>query len=279
MLRFCSIVTFCFCFMIAAATGQTHANQVSPRLQEELLVQRAEKGDPQAQAEILRRAEGGEARAQSAVGDNYEYGFWVPKDHTAALLWYRKAAEQGDPSAREFLGQMYFDGKGVKQDFTEAARWFGCPKPSEAILASCEQIAYDDLPRGARDLLSKAKCEVRSGSSYDYGSAVNLQGSSTPAYQFCCSESPHGPCGAMIIGKFGGEWKELSPKEGLLGFYGACNGLIVLESQHNGFHDICFPNACSVPVSNNRCVSPAIWQFDKGRYRSVAIDTSKTADK
>ena len=89
-----------------------------------------------------------------------EYGFWVAKDHTQALAWYRKAAEHGDIGAREIVGQMYFDGKGVQRDFAEAARWFRCPKPSEAILASCKEITYKDLPVRAVQLLQKMKCEV-----------------------------------------------------------------------------------------------------------------------
>ena len=275
MLRTPSIVRFSFLWVVSASLGQIPGDHVSPKVKEQLLIQRAEKGDTLAQAEIVRRAGKGDPQAESALGDNYEYGFWVPKDHAEALRWYRKAAEQGDPTARQLLGQLYFDGNGVKQDFAEAARWYGCPKPSEAILASCEQISYKDLPRGARDLLTRARCEVRSGSNYDYGSVVNLRGNRTPTYQFCCSESPHGPCGAVLVGKIGEEWTELSPKEGMQGFNGACNGLIVLDSQHNGFHDICLPNECSAPVTDNQCVAPAIWQFTNGRYHSVAITASK----
>ena len=259
----------------AVAFGQTADKRVSPKVQEMFLIQQAEKGDKHAQSEITRRAEQGDPKAEYALGDNYEHGFWVAIDHAEAIRWYRKAAEKGDPTARQTMGQMYFDGKGVKQDFAEAARWFGCPKPSEAILSSCQQIAYEDLPQRARDLLAKTKCEVRSGSNYDYGSVVDLDGNKSPAYEFCCSESPHGPCGAVLIGKIGNEWRELSPKEGLRGFYGACNGLIVLESQHNGFHDICLADECSTP-GTNQCVTPAIWQFSSGRYHSVGIAPVKT---
>ena len=165
---------------------------------------------------------------------------------------------------------MYFDGNGVKQDFAEAARWFGCPKPSEAILAACTQTSYQDLPPGVVNLLGKMKCD-----SNEALSAIDLSGNGPPVYEVCCSEAPHGPCGAVLIGKVGNVWKELSPKQGLQGFNGACNGLIVLERQHNGFHDICLPNACSA-VRNNQCVAPDIWQFNKQRYQSAGIAASKT---
>ncbi len=223
---------------------------------------------------LHKAADQGDNEALYELGVGYEYGIFGPRDDAEALSWYRKAAEQGNKSAAYVIGQKYFDGTGgVKQDFAEAARWFGCPKPSEAILASCRSISYDDLPRGARDLLNKMKCEVRTGSNYDYGSAVDLNGNGTPAYEFCCSEAPHGPCGAVLIGKIGEEWKELGS---LLGFTGPCGCFVVLDSQHNGFHDVCLPNECSTPIKNNVCVGPAIWQFSNGRYRSVANTTLKT---
>ncbi len=276
MFRTALVVVFSVLCLTMVSMGQVGDHPVSAKLKAMLLMQRAENGDTHAQSEVVRKAEKGDPQAESALGDNYEYGNWVPKDHAEALRWYRKAAEHGDIGAREIIGQMYFDGKGVKRDFAEAARWFGCPKPSEAILASCSEIRYRDLPQGARDLLTKMKCEVHAGSNYNYGSAVDLSGTGTQAYQYCCSESPHGPCGAVVIGKMGGEWKELSAKGGLLGFYGACNGFIVLDSQHNGFHDVCLPVQCSsvTPVTGNACV-PTIWQFGNGRYRSVANTTAK----
>ena len=270
------VVSSVVCLTIVGM-GQVSDHPVSAKVKEMLLIQRAEKGDTRAQAEVVRKAEKGDAQAESALGDNYEYGFWVPNDHAEALRWYRKAAEHGDIGAREIIGQMYFDGKGVKRDFAEAARWFGCPKPSETILASCSEISYKDLPQGARDLLTRMKCEVHAGSNYDDGSAVDLSGNGTPAYQYCCSDAPHGPCGSVLIGKIGGEWKELSAKEALLGFSGACNNFIVLDSQHNGFHDVCLPDECSTPNKNNVCEGPAIWQFGNGRYRSVANTSAKPA--
>jgi hypothetical protein len=100
-----------------------------------------------------------------------------------------------------------------------------CPKPSKETQASCREITYKDLPAGARALLRKLKCDVRSGSPYDFGSAVDLNSDGSPEYQFCCHEAPHGPCSAVLIGKVGTEWKNLTAKDGLLGFEGACNVL------------------------------------------------------
>jgi uncharacterized protein len=276
MFRVSWTICFCFLFLTSTGVGQRDEQPVSAKMKELLLIQQAEKGDVHAQSEVVRKAEMGDPQAESALGDNYEYGIWVAKDHAQALRWYRKAAEHGDTGAREIIGNMYFDGKGIKQDFAEAARWYGCPKPSEAILASCAETSYEKLPQGVVNLLREMKCEVaknvlNGGSNYDEGNVVNLSGAETPAYEVCCSESPHGPCGAVVIGRIGQEWKNLTAKEGLMGFSGACNGFVVLDSQHNGFHDVCLPDQCSTatPTKGDRC-SATIWQFGNGRYRSVA---------
>lgn len=148
-----------------------------------------------------------------------------------------------------------------------------CPKPSHEIQAGCRQITYKDLPVGAKALLRKLKCDVRSGSNYDFGSAVDLNGNGSPEYQFCCHEAPHGPCDAVLISKIGLGWKDLTAKDGLLGFEGACNGFIVLESQQRRFHDLCLPLQCSSP-DKSTC-APTIWRYDGNHYRSTETITAK----
>jgi hypothetical protein len=143
-----------------------------------------------------------------------------------------------------------------------------CPAASKEIQATCREITYKDLPEGARDLLRELKCNTRPEGPYDSGSAVDLNGDGVPEYEFCCHEAPHGPCGAVLIGKVGTEWKDLTAGNGMLGFEGACNGLVVLETQHNGFHDICLPAECS-PVSTPGTCDPTQWRFDGTRYRAA----------
>jgi hypothetical protein len=274
MFRASRILVFCFLTLTLASKGQKGEHPASAKVKEMLLIQRAQEGDPQAQSEIVHKAQMGDPQAEAALGQNYEYGIWSPKDQAQALVWYRKAAEHGDIGARERIGQMYFDGEGVQRDLTVAARWFRCPKPSEAILASCKEITYKDLPLGAFKLLQKLKCEVAKnvlvgGSNYDDGSVVDLGGKGEPFYEMCCSEAAHGPCGAVLIGKIDGEWKDLTDKRGLERFSGACNGFLVLDAQHNGLHDVCIPNSCSTLVRNNTCDGPVIWQFKDDHYQSV----------
>lgn len=263
------LLTSC-AFLVAISAAQQNTPPVSAKVKKMLLIQRAETGDVQAQLEIVRLAHSGDPMAEDALGDNYEHGLWVPKDHAQAFHWYREAARHGDSSARYTLGHMYLEGNGVKRDVEEAARWFGCPKPSEIILSNCRTVTYNDLPLGARNLLTRMRCEVRTGSNYDFGSAVDLGNEANRSYQFCCSESPHGACGAVVIGTVGGVWTNLTPAQGVPGYNEACGDFIVLDSQHGGFHDVCLPNVCSTatPNSGSQCL-PTVLQFSEGRYRSV----------
>jgi len=151
-----------------------------------------------------------------------------------------------------------------------------CPKPSTAVQSSCKEVTYKDLPTGARDLLRKMKCDVRPAGPYDYGNAVDLNGDGSPEYQFCCHDAGHGPCGSVVVGKIGSEWRDLTAKEGLLGFLGACNGFVVLESQQRGFHNVCLPILCSsgAQVDSAACAS-TIWQYDGVRYRVSDVTVAK----
>lgn len=77
-----------------------------------------------AQALLKPLAEGGNPRAQNALGMIYDRGMGVPRNLKEALRWYRKAAEQGYVLAQSYLGSMYATGEGVSKDSVEAARWY-----------------------------------------------------------------------------------------------------------------------------------------------------------
>lgn len=156
---------------------------------------------------------------------------------------------------------------------------FKCPPASKAIQATCREVTYKDLPPGAVALLKKLKCEVSSHSNYDYGSAVDLNGDGSKEYQFCCHESAHGPCSAVLIGKIGNEWRDLTAREGMLGYDGACTLFVVLQAQHNGFQDICLPNECSPGTgSGSKPCVPSIWRYDNGRYHWIGASEIKAAN-
>ena len=75
-------------------------------------------------ADLLARAEQGDAAAQSDLGLMYATGEGVPEDDTEAVRWYRLAAAQGNAFAQSTLGVMYSTGEGVPEDDAEAARWY-----------------------------------------------------------------------------------------------------------------------------------------------------------
>ena len=67
-------------------------------------------------ADLTKRAERGEAKAQLSLGTIYYNGEGVTKDVAKAVDWYQKAAEQGNADAQSNLGSMYDEGEGVPKD-------------------------------------------------------------------------------------------------------------------------------------------------------------------
>ena len=62
----------------------------------------------------------GNAEAASGIGDIYF--FWGK--YTEAAAWYCRAAERGYAEAQRKLGQMYEKGYGVTRNHGEALKWF-----------------------------------------------------------------------------------------------------------------------------------------------------------
>jgi TPR repeat protein len=75
-------------------------------------------------ADLMAKAEQGDAWSQYFLGVLYEVGKSVPKDDKEAARWYLAAAEQGNVSAQFELGVMYENGRGVPQDYEDAAKWY-----------------------------------------------------------------------------------------------------------------------------------------------------------
>jgi len=74
---------------------------------------------------LLERAQKGDADAQFELGKNYETGrIGLPKDLVQAQRWYRAAADQGDPYAEASLAILYNFGKGVARDLVVAYMWY-----------------------------------------------------------------------------------------------------------------------------------------------------------
>ena len=81
---------------------------------------------PEAAAAAVRHhAEAGKAWAQYMLGNKYQSGSGVPKDHACAFEWFHKAATSPTPppNAAQALGSAYLAGAGVHADYAEALRW------------------------------------------------------------------------------------------------------------------------------------------------------------
>lgn len=75
-------------------------------------------------AAVTQAAAGGQAQAQSAMGDRYARGTGVAQNWFEACRWYQMAAEQGDAQAQCALAACYAAGRGVKKDMAHAFIWF-----------------------------------------------------------------------------------------------------------------------------------------------------------
>lgn len=134
----------CVVFLIAAVSDQAMlagAQEVS--LAD--LMAKAEKGDAPSQFELGRMyasgtgvakdeaaslawfqkaAAQGHTKAEVSLGSIYAHGFGVPQDWAESIRYYRLAAAKGDTTAEHNLGLDYAHGHGVELDKAEAARWF-----------------------------------------------------------------------------------------------------------------------------------------------------------
>ena len=142
------------CFVIVSTIWEQRAER-------EWAVNRAEKGDAEAQYNLAQRyfygddtivkddveavkwfhkaAEQGHALAQNALGYCYGKGKGVPEDKAEGVRWYLKAAEQGNAMAQCSLGHCYFNGDGVDKDRTEALEWYR--KAAEQGYAEAQRMA------------------------------------------------------------------------------------------------------------------------------------------
>ena len=68
-------------------------------------------------------AEKNHALSQFCLGNCYEDGVGVPKDHAKAMEWYERAARQQIPEAQYRLGWLYRNGWDVKRDDKKSVEW------------------------------------------------------------------------------------------------------------------------------------------------------------
>lgn len=69
-------------------------------------------------------ADQGWSVAYVSLGECYEWGYGVEKDMVVAVSWYRKAANKGDTTSLYRLGRCYLEGLGVEKNYESAVFWF-----------------------------------------------------------------------------------------------------------------------------------------------------------
>lgn len=75
-------------------------------------------------AELIKRAEQGNAQAQLQLGNKYLAGEGIPKDVAKASEWYQKAADQGLSEAQTRLGRFYENGESTSKNVVRAAELY-----------------------------------------------------------------------------------------------------------------------------------------------------------
>jgi TPR repeat protein len=75
-------------------------------------------------AELVEKAEAGDAVAQNNLGVYYAEGLVVTKNYKEAVKWYTKSAERGNVLGQYNLGTCYANGRGIAKDYKEALNWY-----------------------------------------------------------------------------------------------------------------------------------------------------------
>jgi TPR repeat protein len=76
------------------------------------------------EADLLHKAELGDAEALYELGWRSEKGQNAPLDVVRAIQWYEKAADRGHAIAMNNIGRIYSKGEGVPRDEAKAVGWF-----------------------------------------------------------------------------------------------------------------------------------------------------------
>ena len=84
---------------------------------------------------IVELAENGDSYACYELGEAYEFGKFVEKNHAQAISYYEKAVSMGNEIAEYALGYIYYEGNGVEKDYLKAIEYF--EKANNIACASC----------------------------------------------------------------------------------------------------------------------------------------------
>jgi TPR repeat protein len=107
-------------------------------------------------ANLLTRAEAGDAGAMNEIGNCYSSGEGAPTDLPTAFTWYAKAAAAGFLPAVLNLAECYRSGEGVEKDARRAAELYRQAFDSEQCVSAYALGEMHRLGEGVEHSLEKA---------------------------------------------------------------------------------------------------------------------------
>ncbi|MEA2783288.1 MAG: uncharacterized protein QOK29_4832 [Rhodospirillaceae bacterium] len=114
--------------------------------------------------DLRRKAEAGDAEAQTTLGVRVAQS-GDPDARSSAERWFRLAAEQGLARAKHNLGVLYFRDGGAPSAVAEAKRWFG-EAARDGWLASAHILGLWLYEEG---LIEEAKAQLEYGAKLGHG--------------------------------------------------------------------------------------------------------------
>lgn len=143
-------------------------------------------------AELVRRANANDVRAQFELGSRFNYGRAAPKNVKEALRWLRRAAQGGQADAQRLLAIKFYNGYDVAVDHDEALLWSkrlaeSGDAPGQMMLASM----YANGEGGPRNL-------VRSYMWYDIA-ATSAQKATDDSALFAAASEMRDKTAALLL--------------------------------------------------------------------------------
>jgi TPR repeat protein len=124
---------------------------------------------------LIRRAESGDAKAQSQLAFAYLRGSGVKRSIAAAVRWSREAAAKGEPDAEYLLGSLMQSGTGLSRDPKQAFAWFQRSADAGNVKAMHNlAIAYIQGNGTPKDPITAATWFARAAASGYVDSAFDL---------------------------------------------------------------------------------------------------------
>ncbi len=162
------------CLLLNQA-GAAQAKKTAKKLQESI-------------ASLQKRAEDGDARAQTELGIRYREGDGVAKDEAQAVEWYRRAAKQGYARAYFLLGTAFYNGDGVAANEEFACQWFllAAEGGDAEGKAAFEREKTDAKPANLQS------CEMRAGDTYLNGVEIPADSARGMAMYTLAAEAGNG---------------------------------------------------------------------------------------